>query len=66
MDQEDHVQIVAQLRQAQRLLRRGNLTIAEALELVKLYEQGVCAMLTAEELTKYIEQRMSLASSYLD
>jgi hypothetical protein len=66
MTEDQHVTIIAQLRQIQRLLNRGNLTIAEALELVKVYEQGVASLLTGDELIKYIEQRLQLASSYMD
>lgn len=65
MDQIDHVRIIAQLRQAQRLMARGGLTIAETLEVLKLYEQGVAALLTASQITKYVQDRMDLGERYL-
>jgi len=65
MDQQDHVQVIAQLRQANRLMRRGGLDIQQALEVLKLYEQGVAALLTSDQLIKYIQDRMELANRYL-
>jgi hypothetical protein len=65
MDQQDRVTIIAQLRQAQRLMARGDMTIQETLEVLKLYEQGVASMLTSDQLIKYIEARMRLADEFL-
>lgn len=66
MDQDDHVTIIAQLRQARRLMAKGGLSIAETLEVLKLYEQGVAALLTADQIVKYIGARMVLADDFYD
>lgn len=63
---QDHVTIIAQLRQAQRLMAKGNLTIQEALEVLKVYEQGVCSLLTHDQLIHYINERMDLADGFYD
>lgn len=65
MHSEDHVTVIAQLRQARRLMARGNLDVQETLEVLKLYEQGVCALMTTDQVVKYIEARMALADEFL-
>lgn len=66
MEPNDHVTIIAQLRQCQRLMAKGHLDIQEALEVLKVYEQGVAALLTSEHLLKFISARMDLADRFYE